>query len=93
MIKNIQEIIMTNKTSRSQLRATWNYEARNREKTRINSYKRTARLFVKTYASEDDMEELIKIYEENKDKRQKLIYLFFVERQIRGKTIQKYAFF
>ena len=60
---------MTNKTPRSQLRATRNYEARNREKTRINGYKRTARLFVKTYASVDDMQELIKIYEENKDKR------------------------
>ena len=55
---------MANKTPQSQIRAT-----RNREKTRINGYKRAARLFVKTYASEDDMQELINIYEENKDKR------------------------
>lgn len=60
---------MANKTSQAQIKATRNYEARNREQTRINSYKRTARLFVKTYASEEDMQELIRIYEENKEKR------------------------
>nr|DAW39268.1 MAG TPA: hypothetical protein [Caudoviricetes sp.] len=60
---------MANKTSQAQIKATRNYEARNREQTRINSYKRTARLFVKTYASEEDMQELNKIYKENKDKR------------------------
>lgn len=60
---------MVKKTSQAQIKATRNYEARNREQTRINSYKRTARLFVKTYASEEDMQELNKIYEKNKDKR------------------------
>lgn len=60
---------MANKTSQAQIKATRSYEARNREQTRINSYKRTARLFVKTYASEEDMQELNKIYKENKDKR------------------------
>ena len=60
---------MANKTSQAQIKATRNYEARNREQTRINSYKRTARLFVKTYASEEDIQELNKIYKENKDKR------------------------
>ena len=60
---------MANKASQAQIKATRNYEARNREQTRINSYKRTARLFVKTYASEEDMQELNKIYKENKDKR------------------------
>jgi hypothetical protein len=54
------------KTSKAQIRASRSYEERNREKTRINSYKRTARLFVKTYATDEDMEELIKIYKENK---------------------------
>lgn len=60
---------MANKTSQAQIKATRNYEARNREQTRISSYKRTARLFVKTYATEEDMKELIKIYSENKDNR------------------------
>ena len=60
---------MANKTSQAQIKATRNYEARNREQTRISSYRRTARLFVKTYATEEDMKELIKIYSENKDNR------------------------
>lgn len=58
-----------NKTSNAQIRASRNYEDRNREQTRINSYKRTARLFVKNYATNEDMQELIKIYEENKKDR------------------------
>ena len=58
-----------NKVSEAQKRASRKYEERNREKTRINSYRRTARLFVKTYATEEDMQELIKIYSENKDNR------------------------
>ena len=58
-----------NKVSEAQKRASRKYEERNREKTRINNYRRTARLFVKTYATEEDMKELIKIYSENKDNR------------------------
>lgn len=54
------------KVSEAQKRASRKYEERNREKTRINSYRRTARLFVKSYATEDDMRDLIKIYNENK---------------------------
>lgn len=54
------------KVSEAQKRASRKYEERNREKTRINSYRRTARLFVKSYATEEDMQELIKIYNENK---------------------------
>lgn len=53
------------KTSEAQIRATRNYEKRNREQTRINSYKRTARLFVKTYATEEDMKELNEIFKKN----------------------------
>ena len=58
-----------NKVSEAQKKASRKYEERNREKTRINNYRRTARLFVKTYATEEDMKELIKIYSENKDNR------------------------
>lgn len=60
---------MTNKTSQAQINASRNYEKRNKETTRINNYKRTARLFVKSYATDDDMKELLKIYEDNKNKR------------------------
>lgn len=55
-----------NKVSEAQKNASRKYEERNREKTRINNYRRTARLFVKSYATEEDMQELIKIYNENK---------------------------
>lgn len=55
------------KVSDAQKKASRKYEERNREKTRINNYRRTARLFVKLYATEEDMKDLIKIYRENKD--------------------------
>lgn len=58
-----------NKVSEAQKKASRKYEERNREKTRINNYRRTARLFVKIYATEEDMKDLIKIYSENKDNR------------------------
>ena len=54
------------KVSEAQKKASRSYEERNREQTRINSYRRTARLFVKSYATDEDMRELIKIYNENK---------------------------
>ena len=58
-----------NKVSEAQKKASRKYEERNREKTRINNYKRTARLFVKSYATDEDMEELNKIYSDNKENR------------------------
>lgn len=54
------------RVSDAQKRASRKYEELNREQTRINNYRRTARLFVKSYATEEDMQELIKIYNENK---------------------------
>lgn len=54
------------KISEAQKKASRAYENRNRDKTRINTYRRTARLFVKSYATEEDMKELIKIFNENK---------------------------
>lgn len=54
------------KISEAQKKASRAYENRNRDKTRINTYRRTARLFVKSYATEEDMRELIKIFNENK---------------------------
>lgn len=57
------------RVSEAQKKASRKYEELNREQTRINNYRRTARLFVKSYATEEDMQELIKIYNENKDNR------------------------
>lgn len=60
------------KVSEAQKKASRKYEELNREQTRINNYRRTARLFVKSYANEEDMQELINIYNENKDNRVQL---------------------
>nr|DAO64083.1 MAG TPA: hypothetical protein [Caudoviricetes sp.] len=57
------------KVSEAQKKASRKYEELNREQTRINNYRRTARLFVKSYATEEDMQELNKIYSENKNNR------------------------
>ena len=56
-----------NKTSDAQIRASRNWEERNREKTTIDTYKRTARMYVRKYANDDDIEELLEAYKkENK---------------------------
>ena len=52
--------------SEAQKRAQKKYDDKNREKTRLNNYRRSARLFVRKYATREDMEELIKIFEEKK---------------------------
>ncbi|HHX67933.1 MAG: hypothetical protein WAO56_10230 [Miniphocaeibacter sp.] len=64
---------MDKKTSDAQLKATRNWEKRNKEKAKIGSYRRTARLFIKTYATLEDIEELkgliderIKVIQEDK---------------------------
>ena len=57
------------KVTEAQKKASRKYEELNREQTRINNYRRTARLFVKSYATEEDMQELNKIYSENKNNR------------------------
>lgn len=49
---------MDKKTSDAQIRATRAWEQRNREKTKVGSYKRTARLFINKHSSLEDLEEL-----------------------------------
>ena len=51
-----------NKTSRPQLNATRRWEERNRLHVRKKNYQRSARLFVRTYADKDDMNELNEIF-------------------------------
>lgn len=53
---------INNLTPRSQLEATRRREEKNRLHARKKSYQRTARLFVRTYADKDDMDELNKIF-------------------------------
>lgn len=53
---------VNNLTSRAQLDATRRWEDRNRLHTRKKNYQRTARLFARTYADKDDMDELNEIF-------------------------------
>ena len=54
------------KTTKAQRKSSREYEKRNREKTRVDNYKRSARLFVRSYANDEDMEELNRLYKEKK---------------------------
>lgn len=53
---------VNNITPRSQLEATRRWEDRNRLHARKKSYQRTARLFARTYAEKEDMDELNEIF-------------------------------
>lgn len=46
------------KVSEAQKKATNAYRERNKEKTRKDNYRRTARLFIRSHASMEDLEEL-----------------------------------
>lgn len=47
-----------NKTSDAQIRASRNWENRNRRKTTIDGYRRTTKMFIRNHASEEDLKEL-----------------------------------
>lgn len=51
------------KTSPAQRAAVERYKKRNPEKTRITSYRGTARMFVRHHATKEEMEELNEIFE------------------------------
>lgn len=51
------------KTSPAQRAAVERYKKRNPDKTRITSYRETARMFVRHHATREEMEELMKIFE------------------------------
>lgn len=56
------------KVSEAQKRAVKKYNEKNKEKIRRESYKRTAKSFVRNHATNDEMKELIKIFKtENKN--------------------------
>lgn len=56
---------MKNKSTNSQIKASRNWEKKNRKKATIDSYRRTAKLYIKDYATEEDMKEFNKIFEDN----------------------------
>lgn len=53
---------VNNLTLRSQLEATRRWEERNRLHARKKNYQRSARLFARTYADKEDMDELNEIF-------------------------------
>ena len=58
------------KTSEAQRRATKKWEEKNPERTRYLRYRTTARTFVRHWANDEDLKELIGIFEnENKKRR------------------------
>ena len=46
------------KVSEAQKKAVKAYRERNKEKTRVDNYRRTARLFIRSHATKEDLEEL-----------------------------------
>lgn len=56
---------MKNKSTNSQIKASRNWEKKNRKKATIDSYRRTAKLYIKDYATKEDMQEFNKIFEDN----------------------------
>ena len=64
------------------------------KKIRINSYRRTATLCVKSYANEEDIRELIKIYNEKKiEFISCLMYNWGTFLDLKGKMFEKYLNF
>lgn len=51
------------KTTEAQRRASKNYKKRNPEQTRINRYRSNAKTFVRHHAKQEDIDELIEIFE------------------------------
>lgn len=59
---------MDKKTSEAQKNAVKRYREKNKEKTRVDNYRRTSRLFIKNHASIEDIEELESLISERKNK-------------------------
>ena len=49
---------MAKKTSEAQIKASRRWEKKNRKKTTIDNYRRTAKLFIRNHADEKDLVEL-----------------------------------
>lgn len=47
-----------NKTPTSQVKASRNWEQKNRKKATVASYRRTAKSYIKNHAEQEDLEEL-----------------------------------
>ena len=56
--------------SEAQKRAIKKYRENNKEKINIGNYKRIARLFIKNYATKEDMEEFNKLFLERENNKE-----------------------
>jgi len=60
-----------NKTTSAQRKARSRWKKNNKEQNRLSSYRSTARTFVRHYADDEDIQELLEIYNtENLIKKQ-----------------------
>lgn len=60
---------MDNKTPKSQIKASRKYENRDeetRERTTINNYRRSAKLFIRKHATKEDLDELQELIDNRK---------------------------
>lgn len=55
---------MTDKTSDAQKRASRKWEQQHKDIVRVQSYRRTAKLFIRTHADNDDLLELRQMIDE-----------------------------
>uniref|UniRef100_UPI0009F80980 hypothetical protein n=1 Tax=Ndongobacter massiliensis TaxID=1871025 RepID=UPI0009F80980 len=59
---------MEKKTSDAQMRATRKWQEKNPERRRYNSYKSSARSFIRNHATEEDLQELESLIQERRQK-------------------------
>lgn len=60
-----------NKTSDAQIKASRKWEEKNKEKARAQSYKRTARKFIKNHAQIEDLDELETLIQQKREELEK----------------------
>lgn len=60
------------KTSDAQIKASRNWEKKNRRKATIASYRRTARSFIRNHAQQEDIEELRTLLNEREELLKKM---------------------
>lgn len=58
---------MDNKTSQSQLKATKRWREKNKDKARYNSYKSSAKTFIRNHATLEDIKELRELLQEKEN--------------------------
>lgn len=64
---------MDNKTPKSQIKASRKYENKDeetRKRTTINNYRRSAKLFIRKHATEEDLDELQELIDNRRKDRE-----------------------